>query len=501
MNVVIYARYSSHNQTIQSIEGQIKECKRYAEQNNYTIIDTYIDEARSGTKDDRASFQKMIEDSNKKMFQGVLVYQLDRFARNKYDSAIYKRKLKLNGVRVFSAKENISDDASGILMESVLEGMAEYYSVELGQKVVRGMGINAEKCYYNGGPIPLGYKLKEINEKSKNSKKKKVFEIDENTSYIVKDIFNMYNNGKTMQQISDYLNSKGIKTNKGNSFKKNTISVILKNRRYTGIYIYKDIEKIGGMPRIIDENVFQEVQQKLEKMKIAPARRKAKDEYLLTTKLFCGNCKEMMSGTSGTSQNGNLYRYYVCNGSKKKICTKKKVQKEFIEDLVVTETRKILTDKNIAKIAKSVNELCEKDIKTTRLKQLNNELKNNERRKDNLLNAVMECGDENIRLSLYEKINELDMERVNIQKEIIEEERSHVKITEEEIVFFLTQLKNGNIKNMKYRKIFIDTLIDKIYLYDDKMTIIFTTQNKKVAIDKNILNKAESSFSERGAEP
>ena len=208
MNVVIYARYSSHNQTIQSIEGQIKECKRYAEQNNYTIIDTYIDEARSGTKDDRASFQKMIEDSNKKMFQGVLVYQLDRFARNKYDSAIYKRKLKLNGVRVFSAKENISDDASGILMESVLEGMAEYYSVELGQKVVRGMGINAEKCYYNGGPIPLGYKLKEINEKSKNSKKKKVFEIDENTSYIVKDIFNMYNNGKTMQQISDYLNSK-----------------------------------------------------------------------------------------------------------------------------------------------------------------------------------------------------------------------------------------------------------------------------------------------------
>ena len=318
MNVVIYARFSSHNQTEQSIEGQVKVCREYAERNNYTIIDVYKDEARSGTKDNRSDFQRMIEDSNKKLFQGILVYQLDRFARNKYDSVVYKRKLKKNGVRVLSAKENISDDASGILMESVLEGMAEYYSVELGQKVVRGMGINAEKCYYNGGPIPLGYKVKEIDEKSKNNKKKKVFEIDENTSYIVKNIFDMYKNGKTMEQISNYLNSKGIKTSKGNPYKKNSISVILNNRRYTGIYIYKDIEKVGGMPRIIEDDVFNEVQEKLAKMKIAPAKSKAKEEYLLTTKLFCGQCKEMMTGTSGTSHTKKVYKYYVCNGIKKK---------------------------------------------------------------------------------------------------------------------------------------------------------------------------------------
>ena len=162
MDVVIYARYSSHNQTEQSIEGQLKVCKDYAKRNDYNIVHIYKDEARSGTSDSREQFQQMIEDSSKKQFQGVLVYQLDRFARNRYDSSHYKHKLKKNGVRVFSAKENISDDASGILMESVLEGMAEYYSVELGQKVKRGMGINADNCYYNGGTVPLGFKLVEV---------------------------------------------------------------------------------------------------------------------------------------------------------------------------------------------------------------------------------------------------------------------------------------------------------------------------------------------------
>lgn len=150
MNVVIYARFSSHNQTEQSIEGQIAVCEEYAKRNNYTIVGQYIDRAYTGTNDSRPDFQRMIEDSSKKLFEGVLVYQLDRFSRNRYDSALNKNKLKKNGVRVFSARENISDDASGILMESVLEGMAEYYSAELSQKVIRGMNINAQKCLSTG---------------------------------------------------------------------------------------------------------------------------------------------------------------------------------------------------------------------------------------------------------------------------------------------------------------------------------------------------------------
>ena len=135
MNVVIYARYSSDRQTEQSIEGQLKECYEYARRNGYTVIGEYIDRAISGTTDHRPEFLRMIADGDKKTFQAVLVYQLDRFARNRYDSATYKAKLKKNGIRVLSARENISDDASGVLMEAVLEGMAEYYSVELSQKI------------------------------------------------------------------------------------------------------------------------------------------------------------------------------------------------------------------------------------------------------------------------------------------------------------------------------------------------------------------------------
>ena len=165
MNIVIYARFSSHSQTEQSIEGQLKVCYEYAKRNDMTVIKEYIDRATTGTNDNRQQFQQMIEDSNKKQFEAVLVYQLDRFSRNRYDSAINKKKLKQNGVRVISAQENITDDPAGVLMESVLEGMAEYYSVELSYKIKRGMNVSIDKRQTLGGRCPLGFKV------DKNTKK------------------------------------------------------------------------------------------------------------------------------------------------------------------------------------------------------------------------------------------------------------------------------------------------------------------------------------------
>ena len=146
MKAVIYARYSSDSQREESIEGQIRECTAFAEKNGITVLRHYIDRAFSAKTDNRPKFQNMIKDSNKKLFDTVIVWKLDRFARNRYDSATYKAKLKKNGVRVLSARENITDDASGILVEGLLESMAEYYSAELAQKIRRGMAINAEKC-------------------------------------------------------------------------------------------------------------------------------------------------------------------------------------------------------------------------------------------------------------------------------------------------------------------------------------------------------------------
>ena len=127
---VIYARYSSDRQTEQSIEGQLRVCEDYAKTHNILILNTYIDRAMTGTNDNREAFQKMLADSNEKSFDYVLVYKFDRFSRNKYETAIHKKTLKDNGVKVLSATEHIPDSPEGIIFESMLEGYAEYYSVE-----------------------------------------------------------------------------------------------------------------------------------------------------------------------------------------------------------------------------------------------------------------------------------------------------------------------------------------------------------------------------------
>ena len=157
MTGIIYARYSSDNQREESIDGQIRECKEFAEKNDIRIIDTYIDRALSAKTDNRPSFQQMIKDSSKGLFDVIIVWKLDRFARNRYDSAHYKNILKKNGVKVISATEAISSGAEGILLESMLEGDAEYYSAELAEKNNRGLTENALKCKYNGGSVAFGY--------------------------------------------------------------------------------------------------------------------------------------------------------------------------------------------------------------------------------------------------------------------------------------------------------------------------------------------------------
>lgn len=259
MNVVIYARYSSHSQTEQSIEGQLQTCYDYAKNNGHTVIGEYIDRAQSGSTDSRADFQRMIADSDRHTFEAVLVYQLDRFARNRYDSAINKAKLKKNGVRVISARENISDDASGILVEGVLESMAEYYSAELSQKIRRGLDINAEKCLSNGSNPGLGYYVD----------KERRFHIDPAGAATVREIFELYASGKTVTEIITYLNGKQVKTSLGKAFNKNSLHRLLRNKRYIGYYIYKDTETPGGMPRIIEDELFERVQHILNRNKAA----------------------------------------------------------------------------------------------------------------------------------------------------------------------------------------------------------------------------------------
>ena len=383
---------------------------------------------------------------------------------------------------MFSARENISDDASGVLMESVLEGMAEYFSVELGQKVKRGMGINADKCYYNGGTVPLGLKLEEAERIMRSNNKPMIkwkFAIDEEKAPIIQKVFEMYIEGHTMADIIRYLNSKGLKTAFGNEFNKNSIRSLLLNKKYVGIYSYNGKETKGGVPAIIDDETWERVQEMMFKNKQAPARARAKTEYLLTTKLFCGHCKEMMTGFSGTSKSGKLHTYYNCTGVKKKICCKKPIKKELIERFVVEHAKAELTDENINEIAQTVYDLAEKEKETSDLKRLNKKLKDNEKAKANLFESLKKCSIDSVRNSIFEELSKMDTERLQIEAEILQEEAQYVKITVADIKYFLNRLKKGNIDDEEYRKRIINVLVYKVFVYDEDATILFTIQNKK----------------------
>ena len=468
MNIVIYARFSSHSQTEQSIEGQLKVCYDYAEQNHYTVVGEYIDRALTGTNDNRIQFQRMIADSDKHTFEAVLVYQLDRFARNRYDSAINKAKLKKNGVRVLSAKENITDDASGILVEGVLESMAEYYSAELSQKVQRGMNINAQKCLSNGSNAGLGYRV-DANRQ---------FYVNEDEAAVVREIFERYAKGETKAEIIQDLNRRKITTPLGREFNQNSFTRLLRNRRYLGVYMYKGTETPGGMPRIIDDDLFYKVQERLEKNRKVPARATGEGEYLLTTKLFCGHCGEMMVGYCGKSKTGNMYHYYICKNARKKKCDKKIIRKELIEDSVVAECLKMLTDENIRYIAKKVSEECNKDPDNLTVTRLKNAIREAEHAIENLWRGI-ESG-QGIEM-LMDRINQRQAELEELKVQLTVEESKKVYLTEPQILAFLDHVSETAFEDVNKKRAIINIFVNCVYLYDDHYTLILNTGKKPVS--------------------
>ena len=460
MTAVIYARYSSDNQREESIEGQIRECTSYAEKNDITIVKHYIDRAISAKTDNRPEFQQMIKDSDKKLFDIVLVWKLDRFARNRYDSARYKTQLKKNGVKLMSATEIISEGPEGIILESVLEGYAEYYSADLAEKVVRGQTENILKGRCNGGRGTFGYTL--------DSERK--FHIDPLTSPFVLESFKKYNEGSTMKEIRDWLNENGIKNPVGGAFTYNSVEHMLKNRRYIGELKFRDVVVPDAIPPIIPLELFEDVQEKIAKNKKAPARRKAEDDYLLTTKLFCGYCGALMFGESGTSRTGEVHRYYKCATAKKhKGCKKKTVRKQWLEDLVVNQTMQLVKDDAaMESIIAKVIELQNKE--NTNIPLYEKQLRDAESGIQNMLNAI-QAGI--LTSSTKERLEQLEETKRELETRIAEEKLAKPKVTEEFIRFWLLRFRKLDMSLKDQRQALVDTFINAIYLYDDKVLITF----------------------------
>lgn len=484
MNAVIYARYSSDNQREESIEGQLRECTAYAEKNNITIIRTYIDRALSARTDDRPDFQCMIRDSEQRTFDTVLVWKLDRFSRDRYDSAFYKHHLKKNGVRVVSVTENISDGPEGIILESMLEGMAEYYSAELAVKVRRGQYENAIKCRTNGGTRTLGYTVNKDGH----------YEINPVTAPIVREIYSRYDSGETIKAIVNSLNKRGIRNQLGTAFTISALGKIIRNRKYIGEYRYGSTVVPGGIPAIIDPVLFERVQQRVERNKKAPATAKANDAYLLTTKLFCGNCGRLMAGESGTARNGTVHYYYKCGGSKRHLgCNTKAVKKEYIEKLVVmTTVRRVLCDEEIDRIADSIVEM--QKTENPILPTLNAELKECERKIDNLMEAIMD----GIRTSsTKEKLAQLEARREDLQVAILQAKLQRPVYTKDQIVRWINRFKGGDVNDRNYQRQIIDVFLNAVYLYSDKLVF---TYNYKDGTETVSLKDIELALSSGGSD-
>ena len=471
---VIYARYSSHSQRDVAIEQQVRECERFAARNGIRIVGTYEDRALTGTNDRRPGFQKMMKDAESGGWAYVIVYSLDRFARDRYDSAVYKRQLKNCGVKVLSAMENISDDPSGILMESLLEGLAEYYSKELSQKIRRGMADNASKCMVNGS-LPLGYVRGEDGR----------YAINEAEAETVRSIFQRVKKGDRICDIIRDLNSQGIRTKTGREWNKSSFNAILSNERYTGVYIYGDFRFPGGIPPIVSQELYDAVQYAVSTKPnprapgIPQKRRREDSVYLLTGRLFCGHCKKPMVGISGTSKQGVPHYYYVCKGKRTEhSCQKKNVPRERVESLIATALRDtMLTDKAISVLADAAIAYQSQSADNAQVEALRNRMAEITKSINNLISA-MEAGI--FSASTQSRLAELEAEKRDVTAQLsAAQERASQQLSRQDIVTILKMFQDGDVSDKHYQEAMIDTFLVAAYVYDDHIKIVF-----KVGSDK-----------------
>lgn len=477
MNAVIYARYSpGPRQTDQSIEGQVRDCMAYAEQNDIKVLKVYADRHISGTDfEKRAEFNKMLRDSEKGQFEAIIVWKIDRFGRDREEIALNKIKLKRHGIKLLYAKEVIPDGPEGIILESLMEGLAEYYVADLRQKVKRGQRESALKGLAVSGMAAYGYKI---------SDEKRYVE-NEDESWVVKYVFEHYAAGKTATEILDELSRMGVKNRKGSPITKNGIYSMIRNEKYIGKCTYDGIDI--PIPALISEELWDAVQSKIIRRPHSSAVYKAPERYLLSLKAFCGECGAMLVGESGYGKQGNKYLYYKCSTRKKKghshDCSLKTIRKEQLEDFVVQHTiSDVLQDDVIDYIADKVIEINKKHTVNQLLSQLKSALRKAENGRNNLLKAIE---DGIYTPSTKERLLELENECEELKVQIAKESIKKPEITKDHVVYWLEMFRKGNIKDDGFKQRLLDVFVHSVYVYNEKVVIAYnyTDNNHDNSID------------------
>lgn len=477
-----YARYSSRMQDEKSIEQQKMEIEEYAKKNDIQIVSYYIDEAKTGTKNERDGFQNMISDACKnKDIKYILVWKTDRFARNTQDSLFYRSKLQKHNTKLISISQPIDDTTpEGRLMSTMLAGMDEYYSQNLASNVRRAQKLKAKSFEFNGGSAPLGFDIID-----------KHYVINEKESIIIKNIFKLYINGHGLLDIASQLNELGYKTKKGNSFGKNSIYEILSNEKYIGTYTFNKayrhdrhtkrddtivIEDV--LPAIISKEDFEKVKE-IRKSHKKSGEFKAKKTYLLSGLIVCGNCGANYTGrTSVKNKNNNIYKtgYYMCgNRNRLTKCNAPILKQEELENTIIKLlTERLLDSTEIEELTKKVNDQYKAIYNESfdEIKELEKEIKDKEIQINNITNAIASGVNSSALL--------LKLQQLEDSKQLLEEKlhfsRNISDIPKIDSNMIKTLLKQDTVKLIKNEqaKEIVKKWVKKIEVYNNEIVVNFS---------------------------
>lgn len=465
MRGVIYARYSpGPRQTEQSIEGQVADCQQYAEEHGIDIIEIYADRKVSGKSVvGRDEFQRMLRDAEKGRFDCAIVWKIDRFGRDRQDIALGKLTLKRSGVKLMYAKESVPEGPEGIILESVLEGLAEYYSADLRQKVIRGMKETAKKGQYCGQPLPIGYKV---------DAERHVI-VDEREAAAVREAFKMHIAGAQLRDIVQMFADRGIMGRRGKPVSNAVVYRMLRNEKYLGEFYIQDV-KLNVEP-IIDQATFLEAARHFKTSRNNAAGR-AKVNYLLSCKMFCGYCGSMISAEAGTGKLGKVYRYYKCGDKKRgKKCELRPFPKDHLEDAIILATvNDMLTDEMIEKLTVRILEVQEQENADDPVVGLRRRLDSNKKRQRNLLDAIEEGGAR----GLVSRLAALEEEEEQLVLEIQRAEIKRPRLTHEVVEAWLRSFRVGDVTDDDFRARLVDTFIARVELRNNEALIFYNIREK-----------------------
>jgi site-specific DNA recombinase len=460
---ITYSRYSSASQNDASIEQQQSLNNDWAKAHGYKVIKEYADHAISGQSSDRPEYQLMLSELKLLKPAVLILWKSDRLGRDAMELAMAKRFIRNAGCKIEYVSEVAPDidTSQGKLIENMTDAIAQFWADTSRENILRGQDHKAKNSMFLGHNI-LGYR------KSADDR----YELDPESSPIVKKIFNDYASGVAMQTIADDLNDQGIKSSTGSKFTVNGLRSILKNDRYIGIYKYGKYVNEGGMPVIIEKELFDKVQKMFDKNKRNSQKVKESHRHWLSGKLYCGHCGEPMHGVSGTGKSGKIHYYYACKNARKHKCNKKNVTAELIEGLVLKYLTELLSNTEaMASLAVETYEYYKKQAYSDDyLKTLESRLAKTEAELENLLKMVLKgTVSETIANAMEER--EAGIKALN-EAIVVEKTKLNMLESENSIKKYYSQFMNADLSDTNVRDKILEYFVDKIYLHDDKFTIV-----------------------------